>query len=813
MSIRTVPTQVGSDTDWAEIACGDDHTVALKSGGSLWACGDNTYGQLGQGDTTALDTLTRVGAASDWSRVLCGDDFTTALRPGGELWGCGDNTSGDLSLGDLTSRPSPTLLFITTDTTGPAVGTPTSSTHPDSSIWYPLSDLSYAWSASDASGIAGYRSVLDETAGTVVAAGLPGAATTRDYVGVADGLHYFHARAVDRAGNWGATGTRATRVDTTPPSTTSITPVDGATYTEGSTVTCGWTCSDTGSGVDAETAVLDGSPIAEGAAIDTSGIGPHTFAVSATDLAGNEGLTTVTYSVAAAPTFTITASAGLNGSISPDGAQTVDSGADQTFTITPDSGYHVADVLVDGSSVGAVTSYPFTNVTADHTISASFAIDSFTITASAGLNGSISPSGEQFVDSGAGQTFTITPDPGYHVVDVLVDGSSVGAVTSYPFTNVTEDHTISASFAIDTFTISASAGLNGSISPDGVQTVDYGADQTFTITPDPGYHVADVLVDGSSVGAQADYTFPSVDADHTISASFAIDAFTITPSAVVNGFISPSSPQNLEYGQDQTFTITAATGYYIADVLVDGTSVGPVTTYTFAAVSADHTISASFELGVQTGLWISSAKSVVTYGGSTMLHGELYDASDPEHPVGLGDRLVTVQYAASPTAPSWEWETLGIYTTSSETATLGQFSVVISPKAPTYYRLKYVKVPLSQYGGIQSFFETVNVRPALGRPVTPARVKARRYFTVYGSLKPHFTAGQKTVKIKVYRYKNRRYRYVKTLWATNVDNGSITKYRLRTRLTTKGKYRFRATSRPTGWAVKTTSFSKTLVVR
>ncbi|MFA5375472.1 MAG: hypothetical protein WC455_06940 [Dehalococcoidia bacterium] len=72
-----------------------------------------------------------------------------------------------------------------------------------------------------------------------------------------------------------------------------------------------------------------------------------------------------------------------------------------------------------------------------------------TITAGAGDNGSIDPSGDVTVDYGSSQTFDITADPGYHVADVLVDGSSVGAVTSYEFTNVTADHTISASFASD----------------------------------------------------------------------------------------------------------------------------------------------------------------------------------------------------------------------------------------------------------------------------------------------------------------------------------------------------------------------------
>ena len=71
-------------------------------------------------------------------------------------------------------------------------------------------------------------------------------------------------------------------------------------------------------------------------------------------------------------TYTITASAGPNGTISPSGDITVNQGSDKSFTITPDTGYSIDDVLVDGSSVGAVSSYTFTKVTKDHTISATF---------------------------------------------------------------------------------------------------------------------------------------------------------------------------------------------------------------------------------------------------------------------------------------------------------------------------------------------------------------------------------------------------------------------------------------------------------
>ena len=72
---------------------------------------------------------------------------------------------------------------------------------------------------------------------------------------------------------------------------------------------------------------------------------------------------------------TITASAGHGGKISPDGTVTVDEGENQTFTITANSGYSIADVVVDGKSVGAVESYTFDNVTEDHTINVTFERD------------------------------------------------------------------------------------------------------------------------------------------------------------------------------------------------------------------------------------------------------------------------------------------------------------------------------------------------------------------------------------------------------------------------------------------------------
>ncbi len=111
------------------------------------------------------------------------------------------------------------------------------------------------------------------------------------------------------------------------------------------------------------------------------------------------------------------------------------------------------------------------HVTTNISVTASFALNSYTITATSGANGNVTPSGATTVSYGGSQTYSITPATGYHVADVLVDGISVGAVTSYPFTNVTANHTITASFVINTYTLTYTAGSDGAISGTSSQTV------------------------------------------------------------------------------------------------------------------------------------------------------------------------------------------------------------------------------------------------------------------------------------------------------------------------------------------------------
>ena len=161
--------------------------------------------------------------------------------------------------------------------------------------------------------------------------------------------------------------------------------------------------------------------------------------------------------------YTINATAGSNGSISPAGVSNVDCGTNLSYTITPGSCYQIDDVLVDGVSVGAVSSYTFSNVTTNHTISASFSIITYTVTSTAGAGGTVTPLGVQTVNCNDNSSFTITPDPGFVILDVVVDGGSVGPVASYTFNNVVANHTIDATFAACNNPATANAGPDAAV--------------------------------------------------------------------------------------------------------------------------------------------------------------------------------------------------------------------------------------------------------------------------------------------------------------------------------------------------------------
>jgi len=103
------PARVGTDTNWATVTtCGRQgdsiaYSLAIKTDGSLWAWGNNYYGQLGLGDSgvdTNRKVPTRVGADSNWRAVSAGTASTIAIKTDGSLWAWGCNYYGHLGLGD-----------------------------------------------------------------------------------------------------------------------------------------------------------------------------------------------------------------------------------------------------------------------------------------------------------------------------------------------------------------------------------------------------------------------------------------------------------------------------------------------------------------------------------------------------------------------------------------------------------------------------------------------------------------------------------------------------------------------------------------
>ena len=176
---------------------------------------------------------------------------------------------------------------------------------------------------------------------------------------------------------------------------------------------------------------------------DTGNIATSTYA-EATVTISNGTVTATPYTK-----WTVTVNAGNGGSVS--GGGTFEENTQVTVTATPNSGYHFVRWTENGAEVSTSASYSFT-LTADRTLTAVFSRNSsggysyYTIEATAGAGGSISPSGNVSVREGRDQTFTITPDKGYAVANVKIDGKSIGAVKSYTFENVRRTHTIEVIF-------------------------------------------------------------------------------------------------------------------------------------------------------------------------------------------------------------------------------------------------------------------------------------------------------------------------------------------------------------------------------
>lgn len=149
----------------------------------------------------------------------------------------------------------------------------------------------------------------------------------------------------------------------------------------------------------------------------------------------------------------------------------------------------------------------------------------YTITATSGENGTITPSGVTEYDCNATSTYTITPNEGYEITDVLVDGISVGAVDSYTFSSLNSDHTISVTFNLQKLRVItvAQPAVGGSTTGDGLY--DYNTLVTVTATPNDGYEFVNWA--GDITSTEASFSF-NIKQDVTLTANFKLIEYNIT---------------------------------------------------------------------------------------------------------------------------------------------------------------------------------------------------------------------------------------------------------------------------------------------
>ncbi len=308
--------------------------------------------------------------------------------------------------------------------------------------------VTLAWDPVTDSSLQGYRVHYGSASKNYTATINTGNATSYAITGLGDGVTYYFAITAYNASAESAFSNEVAY--TTPQACTNSLSSNGASYASSGgagnvTVNAPSGCTWGSSNVPSWMNLTSGA----------TGTGNGTIAYS---IAPNSDVSSRSASLAIAgqvftvtqdglPTYTITASTGAGGSITPAGAITVAQGGSQSVAITSSPGYYIGDVQVDSSSIGAVTSYTFADVAANHSISATFMVTSCTITASANSGGRLYPSGAVNVGCGSSQTFTISRYPGYIIEDVKVDGVSVGPVTSYTFPNVNAGHSIAALFS------------------------------------------------------------------------------------------------------------------------------------------------------------------------------------------------------------------------------------------------------------------------------------------------------------------------------------------------------------------------------
>ncbi|SLM32559.1 exported hypothetical protein [Desulfamplus magnetovallimortis] len=219
-------------------------------------------------------------------------------------------------------------------------------------------------------------------------------------------------------------------------------------------------------------------------------------------------------------------------------------------------------------------------------------------------SGTVSPDTHTVVASNT-TTLTITPGIGSRISTITGCGGTtitgpIAISTFYTTGNITEDCTVTATFTLNSYTVTASAGTGGTISP-ASRTVNYNDTTTFTIIPDWGY-LFNNFTGNCPSGAWSGNTYTSgvITGDCTLNATFTPKTYTVTGHATANGTVShtngTSSPATVDvsHGGSATFTVTPDSGYMINYVLgCNGTLAG--TTYTTGPITGPCKVMAFFK--------------------------------------------------------------------------------------------------------------------------------------------------------------------------------------------------------------------------
>ncbi|MHC4120598.1 MAG: InlB B-repeat-containing protein, partial [Planctomycetota bacterium] len=287
--------------------------------------------------------------------------------------------------------------------------------------------------------------------------------------------------------------------------------------------------------------------------------------------------------------YTVSVDSTAGGSTDQDGAHTINHGDTLTIAATPDTGYHFTGWSGDASG----TSNPVTvTVTSAMSITANFSINQYTVNVDSSAAGSTDQDGAHTIDDGDTLTIAATPDTGYHFTGWSGDASG----TTNPLTvTVTSNMTVTASFAINQYTVDVSADIGGSVSPSGATTVTHGGGLSLTATAASGYVIDTWSVDGEVVQlGGASYTLSDVQSDRTVEVTFSATTYTITSSADPGGSIEPDGETEVEHGQYLTLTAIPQPGYRVGQWLLDGVVVQTgIPTYEIGP-EEDHTIRVTF---------------------------------------------------------------------------------------------------------------------------------------------------------------------------------------------------------------------------